>query len=190
MIIIDDIIVSDEFRDARFCCHLQKCLGACCVEGDAGAPLEEEEVSTLEDELDMIKPYMRQEGIDVVDKLGVFDYDAHGDFVTPLIKDKDCAFVYYENNKAKCAIEKAWEEGKIDFQKPVSCHLYPVRITKSKNFEAVNYHKWYICEPARTYGKKEGVLLYRFLKDSLIRKYGIEWYEKLVKEIERKEPMV
>lgn len=181
MLIIDDIIVSDEIRDARFCCNLQKCLGSCCVEGDAGAPLEEEEISLLEDNLDEIKPYMRQEGIEVIDHLGVFDYDASGDFVTPLIKDKDCAFVIYENNIAKCAIEKAWEEGKIDFQKPISCHLYPIRITKNNNFEALNYHQWYICEPARTYGKKIGLPVYKFLKEPLIRKYGKEWYGKLMK---------
>lgn len=184
MIIIDDIIISDEFKDARFCCDLQKCLGVCCVEGDAGAPLEEEEISIIEDRIKEITPYMREEGIAVIESHGVFDYDMQGEFVTPLINDKDCAFVYHENNVAKCAIEKAYDEGKIDFQKPVSCHLYPVRITKSKEFEAVNYHKWHICEPARSYGKTNGILLYKFIKLPLIRKYGQEWYDKLVREIE------
>mgnify|MGYP001548942253 CR=1 FL=1 len=184
MIIIDDIIISDEFRDAHFCCDVQKCLGACCVEGDAGAPLEEEEISLIEDSLEEIKPYMRKEGIEVIEWRGVFDYDMQGEFVTPLIKDKDCAFVYYDNNVARCAIEKANDEGKIDFQKPVSCHLYPVRVSKSKNFEAVNYHKWNICEAARTFGKANGIFLYKFLKEPLIRKYGQDWYDKLVKEIE------
>lgn len=184
MIIIDDIIVSDEFRDARFCCNVQKCLGACCVEGDAGAPLEEEEISIIEDHIEEIEPYMRAEGIEVINKRGIFDYDMSGDYVTPLINDKDCAFVFYKNKVAKCAIEKAWEDGKIDFQKPLSCHLYPVRITKSDNFEAVNYHKWFICEPARTFGKSEEIPLYKFLKDPLKRAYGEDWYNKLVKEIE------
>lgn len=184
MIIIDDIIVSDEFRDARFCCDIEKCLGVCCVEGDAGAPLEEEEISLLEDQIENIKPYMRQEGIELIEKRGLFDYDEAGEFVTPLIDDKDCAFVFYENKVARCAIEKANEEGKIDFQKPISCHLYPVRITKKEKFEAVNYHKWFICEPARTSGKKNGVYLYKYLKTALIRSYGEEWYNKLVKEIE------
>ena len=184
MIIIDDIIVSDEIRDARFCCHLQKCLGACCVEGDAGAPLEEEEISIIEDELENIEPFMVPEGIEVIKKTGVFDYDAHGEYVTPLINDRDCAFVYYNNGIAACAIEKAYEEGKTKFRKPVSCHLYPIRITKSKNFEAVNYHKWYICEPAKTHGKNLGIPLYKFVKDSLTRKYGEAWYKKLEKEIE------
>ena len=184
MIIIDDIIVSDEFRNARFCCNVQQCLGVCCVEGDAGAPLEEEEISLIEDHLDEIKPFMRPEGIEVTTWRGVFDYDMHGDFVTPLINDKDCAFVYYEGNIARCAIEKAYEEGRIHFQKPVSCHLYPVRVTRGKAFETVNYHKWHICEQARTFGKDQGIHLYRFLKEGFIRKYGQEWYDKLAKEIE------
>jgi hypothetical protein len=184
MIVIDKIIVSDEIRDIRFCCHLEKCLGACCIEGDAGAPLEESEIALLEDDIDQVKPFMMKSGIEVVDKSGVFDYDMSGEYVTPLIHNRDCAFVYYENNIARCAIEKAYEEGKISFQKPISCHLYPIRIKKHKDFEAVNYHKWHICEPARTLGKETNLPLYKFLKDPLIRKYGKNWYLKLVKEIE------
>jgi hypothetical protein len=184
MIIIDDILISDEFRDARFCCDVQKCVGACCVEGDAGAPLEEEEISLIEDQLEDIKPYMRKEGIEVIMWRGVFDYDMQGEYVTPLIKDKDCAFVYYENDIARCAIEKAHDEGKIPFQKPVSCHLYPVRVSINKSFTAVNYHKWHICEPGRSHGKNSEVFLYKFLKEPLIRKFGKDWYDKLVREIE------
>ncbi len=193
MIIIDNIMVSEEIRDIRFCCDLEKCAGACCVEGDAGAPLEEEEISLLEDMIDEIKPYMRKEGIDVIEKNGIFDFDMNGEYVTPLINEKDCAFVIYQvgheledrtNIVAKCAIEKAWEEGKVDFQKPISCHLYPIRITKNESFEAVNYHKWYICQSACTLGKKLQLPLYQFLKEPLIRKYGEDWYGKLVKEIE------
>ncbi|GAB4310560.1 MAG: DUF3109 family protein [Bacteroidales bacterium] len=187
MIIIDDTLISDEFRDARFFCDVSKCLGACCVEGDAGAPLEEEEIGLMEDALDAVKPYMRPEGIEVIRLLGVFDYDTDGSLVTPLINDRDCAFVIYENNIARCAIEKAWEEGKTEFRKPVSCHLYPVRINKLKNgMEAVNYHQWHICQPGRTMGKKEGIYLYRYLKEPLIRKFGEEWYNKLVDEIEQR----
>ncbi|NOX45874.1 MAG: DUF3109 family protein [Chlorobi bacterium] len=184
MIIIDDIMVSEEIRDKRFCCDLEKCAGACCVEGDAGAPLEEEEISLLEDMIDEIKPFMRKEGIEVIEKNGIFDFDMAGEYVTPLIKDKDCAFVIYQDGVAKCAIEKAWEEEKVSFQKPISCHLYPIRITKNKDFEAVNYHKWYICQSACTLGKKLQLPLYQFLKVPLIRKYGEDWYGKLVKEIE------
>jgi hypothetical protein len=184
MIIVEDILLSDEFRDARFCCNVQKCLGACCVEGDAGAPLEEAEIAQIEDHLEKIKPFMSESGIEVVESRGVFDYDTTGEYVTPLIRDKDCAFVCYEGSIARCAIEKAHEEGKIEFQKPISCHLYPVRISKGKEFEALNYHKWYICQPARTFGKKNGILLYKFLADALIRKYGHRWYDKLVEAIE------
>ena len=184
MIIIDNTIVSDEIRDIRFCCDLAKCLGACCVEGDAGAPLEEEEISLLEDGFNEIKPFMRKEGIEVIDNIGVFDFDMAGEYVTPLINDQDCAYVYYVDGIARCAIEKAHEVKAIDFQKPISCFLYPIRITKHKEFEGVNYHNWHICQPARTFGKKIGLPMYKFLKDPLIRKYGADWYEKLVKEIE------
>lgn len=187
MIIVDDILLSDEFKDARFCCHVKKCLGACCVEGDAGAPLEEEEIALIEDSLEHIKPFMLDAGIEIVESRGVFDYDTTGEYVTPLIRDKDCAFVYYEGKIARCAIEKAHEEGKIEFQKPVSCHLYPVRISKGKQFEALNYHKWYICQPARTFGKKNGIRLYKFLANALIRKYGQSWYDKLVDAIENQQ---
>jgi hypothetical protein len=120
-----------------------------------------------------------------VDQSGVFDYDADGEYVTPLLNDRDCIFVYYENNIAKCAIEKAFEDGKIDFQKPISCHLYPVRITQQRNFEAVNYHEWQICDPALKNGTNIGLKLYQFLKEPLIRKYGEDWYNKLVEEIEQ-----
>jgi hypothetical protein len=185
MIVVDGVIVSDDLFEVQFCCDVKKCLGVCCVEGDAGAPLEEEEISKLEDHMDDIKPYMRKACIEVVDHAGVFDYDADGEYVTPLLHDRDCIFVYYENEIAKCAIEKAYEDGKIDFQKPLSCHLYPVRITQQRNFEAVNYHRWQICDPALKNGTKLGLKLYQFLKDPLIRKYGEDWYNKLVKEIEQ-----
>ena len=184
MMVIDNTIVSDEFRDARFCCDVQKCMGACCVEGDAGAPLEEEEIALLEENFQKIRQYMRLEGVKVVYQGGVFDYDSDGTYVTPLINGRDCAYVYYENGVARCAIEKAYDEGRIDFKKPVSCHLYPVRITKHKEFDAINYHKWNICTPARASGKKNGVKLYEFLREALIRKYGEGWYKRLKEEIE------
>lgn len=186
MIVIDNTIVSDEFRDARFCCNLEKCLGACCVEGDAGAPLEEEEISKLEDHLDDIKPFMTQAGIEEVEKTGVFDYDATGNFVTPLVRDRDCAFVYYEGDIIRCAIQKAFDEGNIHFQKPVSCHLYPIRLEEKNGFVHLKYHKWDICNPARVFGLAKGILLYKFLKDALIRKFGENWYRKLEMKMEEK----
>lgn len=185
MIVVDDVLVSDFIAEEQFCCDLPKCKGACCVLGDSGAPLEEKEVGIIEDLLEEIKPYMQPEGITVIEENGVIDYDEDGTFVTPLVNDKECAFVYFENGIAFCAIEKAWKEGKIHFQKPVSCHLYPIRISTFNNRDALNYHHWDICDPARHNGSYQGVPLYKFTKDALLRKYGREWYQKLVKLIEQ-----
>jgi hypothetical protein len=187
MLIIDNIMVSDDLYLVKFLCPLEKCLGACCVEGDAGAPLTEEEISNLEDYVDEIMNYMIPEGIDALKQSGVFDYDIDGSYVTPLIRGGDCAFINFTKGIAWCAIEKAHEEGKIPFRKPISCHLYPVRLTKVGETEAVNYHKWEICKPALDSGTREGIPLYVFLKDALIRKYGEQWYAKLVREIENRE---
>ncbi len=185
MIVIDETIVSDDLYQVRFCCNLGRCLGACCVAGDAGAPLEEEEISWLEDYVEDIFPYMTERGKEVVLQQGVFDYDSYGHFVTPLVRDSECAFCNFtEEGIAWCAIEKAYEEGKIPFNKPVSCHLYPVRISQYDNFEAVNYHKWNICKPALKEGKKQGLMLYEFLKPALVRKYGEEWFAELEKQIQ------
>lgn len=185
MIIIDDTIVSDQLRDTCFVCDLSKCKGACCVEGDAGAPLEEEEISILEDVVDHIKPFMRREGIEEVERNGVFDFDAGGHYVTTLVNGRECAFVAFnDEGVAMCAIENAWKAGKTDFRKPVSCHLYPVRLSRYKDFEAINYHEWHICKPALEYGKKLNLPVYQFLKEALIRKYGERYYEQLAKQIE------
>ena len=156
------------------------------MEGDAGAPLEEEEIGILGDSLEHIRPFMLQEGREVVDKTGVFDYDTDGDFVTPLINGRDCAFICYDGSTAYCAIEKAFEAGLIDFPKPVSCHLYPIRLGKAGDRTTVNYHQWHICETALIKGKNESVLLYRFLKSPLIRRFGKEWYDELCRQIEKK----
>jgi hypothetical protein len=180
MIVIDQTIISDDILDAAFCCNTQVCLGACCVDGDVGAPLEESEISALEDYIERIKPYLQPEAIRIIERYGVFDYDAEGEFVTPLIGNKDCVFVYYENGIAKCAIEKSWDNGITDFRKPISCHLYPIRIKTHKDVDAVNYHKWHICDSACKFGKDQTIPLVRFLKEPLIRKYGETWYEKLV----------
>ncbi len=185
MIKLDKTIVSDDIRDVFFCCDLDKCKGACCVDGDAGAPLEEEEISLLEDYIDEIKPFMTPEGIIEIASIGVFDYDPDGKFVTPLIKGCECAFVYFENGIVRCAIEKAFQEKKIPFPKPLSCHLYPIRLSELKDgTEAVNYHKWSICRKALDNGKKLNLPLYLFLKDPLIRKFGRAWYNKLSRLIE------
>jgi len=183
MISIGKTIVSEEVIKKQFSCDLVACHGDCCVEGDAGAPLDVDEISLIEDFIDQIKPYMSEEGKKVIEKEGVFDYDVDGDLVTPLVDDKACAFVYYENKIALCSIEKAYREKKIPNIKPISCSLYPIRITEYKDFEAVNYHHWGICDLARVKGNKEKVAVYEFLKEPLIRKYGKAWYKTLEDEI-------
>jgi hypothetical protein len=185
MLKIDHVLVSDELKDTYFSCHLKACHGDCCVEGDAGAPIDEEEISMLEDYIDEVKLFMTDAGKEVVEKNGVFDYDTDGEYVTPLVNNRECAFVYRENGVNFCAIEKAYLEKKIKFQKPVSCHLYPVRLSKVCEFTAVNYHKWSICAPAIINGRKEGIPLYKYLKSSLTRKFGVAWYDTLEKELSK-----
>ena len=179
--IVENVLVPDDIGDVRFCCDLQKCKGACCVEGDAGAPLNVEEISLLEDDIEKIIPFMTEEGIKEVKTNGVFDYDADGNFVTPLIHGIECAFVYFQGGIAYCAIEKAFEAGKIPFRKPVSCHLYPIRINQKGGFDSLVYHKWGICKPAVENGNKNGILLIDFLSTPLIRKFGRNWYNRLLK---------
>ena len=180
MIILDNVVVSDEFLNARFCCDLPRCKGWCCVEGDAGAPLEASEIGQIEDNLEAVKEYMQPEGIKMVEAGDVYDYDENGELVTPLLNGADCAFVYFhENGTAMCAIEKAYLEGKSDFRKPISCHLYPIRLLEKDGLTHVLYHEWSVCVPARRKGEKEGIPLWKFLKVPLIRKFGEEWYERL-----------
>lgn len=180
MIILDDTLLSDELFDISFACDLNACKGACCIEGDLGAPLELDELPVLEEIYDEVSAYMTPEGIKAVKEIGTHDIDPAGNPVTPLVENKQCAFVFFdEKGIAKCAIEKAWLDKKIDFQKPVSCHLYPVRISRYAKFDAVNYHCWQICDQALVNGKKLGIPLFRFLKDPLIRAYGEEYFEGL-----------
>ncbi|HEX7017251.1 MAG TPA: DUF3109 family protein [Cyclobacteriaceae bacterium] len=188
MIKVGNVLVSDEIRDKEFVCNLEKCKGACCVEGDYGAPLEEEELAILKDIYPKIKSYLTPKGIKTIEKEGTHVVDPEGDYSTPVIKGRECAYSHYdEKGILKCGIEEAHKDGKISFRKPISCHLYPIRITKKKEFEAVNYHKWHICSPACTLGRQLQVPLYKFLKEPLIRKYGEAWYEELVRAVEQPE---
>jgi hypothetical protein len=180
MIVIDKTIVSEDLLDKQFVCALDKCKGACCVEGDSGAPLEWEETAQLEKIIEDVKPFMTQEGIEAVKEYGTWVIDSEGDFVTPLIQGvKQCAYVFFEGGIAKCAIERAHANGKTNFKKPVSCHLYPVRIKKHETYDAVNYDRWDICSPACANGKHLGVPVFKFVKEALIRKYGVEWFNQL-----------
>ncbi|MCB0819218.1 MAG: DUF3109 family protein [Bacteroidetes bacterium] len=177
MIIVGDKLISEDILEQEFICNLSACGGACCVEGDSGAPLNDEEAGLLEEELEQIKPFLRPEGLKEIDEQGVFVIDSDGDVVTPLVEGKECAFtVFDEKGTAFCGIENAWKAGKTKFRKPVSCHLYPIRVLKLPEYEALNYNRWKICAPACVLGKQQSVPVYRFLKEALIRAYGEEWY--------------
>jgi hypothetical protein len=179
MISLDSTLISEEVLGKKFVCDLNACKGACCVEGVSGAPLEKEEVEELEQLLPLVKPYMTREGIKAVEKQGVFVIDQDRELTTPLINGGECAFVVMENNIAKCSIEKAFKDGKIKFKKPISCHLYPIRIEKKNGVEKLQYHKWELCKPACKCGEQLNVKVYQFLKEPLIRKYGPGWYRQL-----------
>ena len=185
MIQIDDKLISEDLFSEEFVCNLAKCKGICCVEGDAGAPLDEDETKILDEIYPKIKSYLRPEGIQAIEEQGTYTLDFEGDLVTPLVNNAECAYVIFdEKGYTKCAIEKAYEDGVIDWQKPISCHLYPIRITEYSNFSAINYHEWDICSDACTLGKELGVKVYQFLKKPLIRKYGEEFYQTLSKAAE------
>lgn len=186
MIIVENAVISDDVKENFFVCNLEKCKGACCVEGDMGAPLEVDELKTLEDIYEDVKPYLTKEGQEVIEKEGKYVKDVDGDYCTPTIGGKECAYAIRDKKGIlKCGIEQAHKEGKTDFKKPVSCHLYPLRITPYDHYDAINYHRWHICNSACSLGRELHVPLYRFLKDALVRKYGEEWYEELIEKIER-----
>ncbi|MDR1345253.1 MAG: DUF3109 family protein [Bacteroidales bacterium] len=185
MLNINNVLISEDLIEECFCCDSTQCAGMCCVEGDIGAPLAPDEIADLEDNYPVFQQYMTQEGIATVEALGTFDYDMEGEFVTPLCDDEACVYVYYEDNIAKCAIEKAFLKGEIEFRKPISCHLYPIRVKKLPDFDALNYHRWRICEEACKNGKSLKIPVYRFLKEALIRKYGDAWFDTLETAVKR-----
>lgn len=179
---IGDKLVSDEIFEKEFVCNLGACKGVCCIEGDDGAPLTLEEVDLLEEHVDAIKPYMTEEGIGTVERKGVFYMDQDNEPVTALVKGAECAFVFRDNEGiTKCSVEQAYRDGKIEFNKPISCHLYPIRARKFRSFTALNYDRWTICKDACTLGEELGVPVYKFLKEPLIRAYGAPFYADLEK---------
>tara|TARA_B100000427_G_C15453134_1_gene570504 strand:+ start:263 stop:826 length:564 start_codon:yes stop_codon:yes gene_type:complete len=183
MIQVENQIIALDVFQKQFICDLNACKGACCVEGDSGAPLLDKEKKILEDIYEKIQPYMRAEGISQINKQGIAVYDSEGDLTTTLVNNKECAFVVYEEGIAKCAIEKAYTDKKIGFKKPISCHLFPIRIQEYRDFDAVNYEQIKICKPACDCGSKLQVPVYVFLKEPLIRKYGEEWYKELLEAV-------
>lgn len=180
MIEIDDKIVSVDLLRECFACDLTQCKGICCVEGNAGAPLEMDEVDVLEEEWENYRPYMTPEGIEAVERQGFMVVDPDGDYTTPLVDDAECAFSYEENGVTYCAIERAWKEGKTPFRKPISCHLYPIRLACFSNGSiGLNYHRWDVCRSACECGKRLGIPVYRALKEPIIRRFGEEFYHQL-----------
>lgn len=180
MIQIDDTIIALDIIEENFLCDLSACKGECCVEGDSGAPLEDEEVKKLEEVLPHVWDELSPEARTIIEKQGVAYKDTDGEMVTSIVNGKDCVFTYYdEKGICKCAIEKAYKDGKIDFYKPVSCHLYPIRLQRYREFLAVNYHRWRVCKAAVALGDKEGLKIYQFLKEPLIRRFGEAWYNEL-----------
>lgn len=180
MLQIDDTIISLDLLDECFVCDLETCKGICCIEGDDGAPLEVDEVQILESLLPVIWDDLTEKSKAVIREQGVSYIDEDGKPVTSIVNGAECVFTYTdENGNCKCAIEKAFREGKTEFYKPISCHLYPVRLQKYDEFLAVNYHRWKVCNCARKQGERLGVPVYKFLKEPLIRKFGESWYEQL-----------
>ena len=185
MLQIGETIVSREILETHFACNLEKCKGMCCVHGESGAPLNDDEIAVLQKVYPKVKRYMSPKGVAAAERQGVFATDIDDEKVTPLVGDsEDCVFAFRENDVYYCAIEKAYINGDIEFRKPVSCHLYPIRITQYSAFDAVNYHQWDICQEALTHGKNTATPLCVFLKEPLVRKYGAEWYEELFQHMQ------
>lgn len=182
---IDDTLVSLDVVERYFSCDLAQCKGTCCVEGDAGAPLENAELPQLQKVLPIIWDDLAPKAQAIIKKQGVAYIDEEGDTVTSIVEGKDCVFTCYDGDGiCKCAIEKAYRAGKTDFYKPISCHLYPIRVTQYRDFKALNYNRWTVCKAAEILGKKEKLPLYRFLKEPLIRKFGETWYHSLTEYAE------
>lgn len=180
MIELDGKIVSTDIITEKFLCDLGRCKGICCVEGNAGAPLEAGEATILAEEYTAYKPFMTAEGVAEVERQGFAVTDPDGDLVTPLVGDAECAYSYSEGGVTLCAIEKAWADGLTSFRKPVSCHLYPIRVVKfGDGSMGLNYHRWAVCEGARVLGREKGVPMFRMLRDAIVRRFGRGFYDAL-----------
>ncbi|MBS3913665.1 MAG: DUF3109 family protein [Bacteroidetes bacterium] len=180
MIIVGKVIVAEPILERKFACQLDSCKGACCVQGDSGAPLLEEELEIIRDELPKIKPFMSKEGIELLEEKGFYETDSEGDLGTVCRPSGECVFVNMENGIAICAIEKAYYAKETWFKKPISCHLYPIRARQYGDYIALNYHHWDICSAACKAGEEMKVPVYTFLHDALVRKFGPSWYRELV----------
>ena len=182
---IGDVLISDEVLTERFVCDLENCMGACCIEGDAGAPVDLDEIMQIEEVLPIIWDQLSIPARKVINKQGVAYTDPEGQLVTSIVNNKDCVFTCYdEKGCCFCVLEKAYREGKTRFYKPLSCHLYPIRHKKVGDLDALNYHQWEVCKAAVLLGQKKDVRVYEFLKEPLIRKFGEAWYQELTEAVE------
>lgn len=180
MFLIQNTLVSLDVIEKEFCCDLDSCRGCCCIEGDAGAPLTKEEEDKINEILPVLLPEMTKEAKEVVATQGIAYNDPSDERVTSIVNDKDCIFARTDHKGwCYCLIEKAYNAGKIDFKKPISCHLYPVRLTKVGDLTGLEYHRWDICHCARQLGKKQHIKIYQFLREPLIRRFGQAWYDEL-----------
>lgn len=180
MLQIQDTLVSLDVAERFFCCDLDACHGACCIEGDAGAPITEEEQSKIREVLPEVWDELLPRAQEEIDKNGVSYIDDEGDLVTTILDGKNCAFTCYApGGICLCALERAYRQGRTQWKKPASCSLYPLRITEYPTFTAVNYHRWKICRPAERLGREKGIRVYQFLREPLIERFGQEWYDEL-----------
>jgi len=181
VIAIDNVLISDDVVEAKFVCDLHKCKGGCCDDGDAGAPLQKEEKQILDENINVIKPYLTKEGLKEIERTGKYTYDREYGWVTPTVNGKICAYGFRDKQGIiKCGIEQAYNDGKLDWKKPISCHLYPIRIARSKEYIMVNYEpRETLCKPACALGKKLKLPVYQFLKEAIVRKFGNDFYNAL-----------
>lgn len=177
MFAVDNILISDDLVGASFCCNLSACRGACCVHGDSGAPLDPDERRDLEEVLPLVRKYLRPAALDVIEKKGVWEESSPGHYAATCVGDAECVFVRYEGPMAMCTIQDAHLRGDTDFPKPISCHLYPVRIEDLGDGEALNYEQIELCSTAVRYGRRNGIRLAEFLEEPLTRRYGSKWYQ-------------
>jgi hypothetical protein len=185
MIQIGNTILSLDILEKDFCCNLEACHGCCCIEGDAGAPLEDAEVEQIEQLLPVIWDDLSAEAQQVIHENGISYLDKDGERVTQIVNNRDCVFSRIDHcGMCYCVIDKAYREGRVSWQKPISCHLYPIRVKNFGDFVGLNYHRWDVCHSARLLGKKQHIRVYQFLREPLVRRFGQEWYDELVKVAE------
>lgn len=185
MIAIGNTLLSLDLFEELFACDLSACRGACCVEGESGAPLAPEELAEIDHVFEIVKPRLRPEGLAVIEERGRYEKDDDGDWVTPIIDGMECVYATFDTDgTAKCAFDQAFRAGEIDFQKPISCHLYPIRVKELRDFTALNYHRWPICDGARSCGARLNTTIVEFCREALVRRFGEDWYEEALQVLD------